>query len=66
MSERRKQQDEAAEATTFFNRGRRYSAEIVKDNEQLRSKIRRLERALRGTTDAGRGRGPQGETVDER
>jgi chemotaxis protein histidine kinase CheA len=47
MGEEREKPDAAEEATTFFNRGRRYSAEIAWDNEHLRSKIRRLEQALR-------------------
>lgn len=54
MSKKPKPEDEAAEVTAFFNRGRRSSIEIVRDNEQLRSKIRKLEQALRVTTDAGR------------
>ena len=57
MSEKSKQQEEAEEAATFFNRGRRYSAEIVRDNEQLRLKILRLELTLRGTTVADRRKG---------
>jgi len=66
MSERRTHPEEAEAASTFFNRGRRCSAEIVRDNEQLRSKIRRLEQALRVTTDAGRRVSPPGEGAGER
>jgi hypothetical protein len=66
MSEKNNQEkDEAAEATAFFNRGRRCSIEIVRDNEQLRSKIRRLEQALRGATETGRRREPPDESADE-
>ena len=54
------------EATTFFNRGRRYATEIMKENDQLRSKIRRLEQALRTANDAAGRRGHPGGSVDER
>ena len=64
MSDDRKEQDGSEEATTFFNRGRRKCAEIVRDNEQLRSKIRRLEQALRGPTDPVR-RKPREGSADE-
>ena len=60
MSERQKHPEEADAASAFFNRGRRCSAEIVRDNEQLRSKIRRLEQALRGAADPGRREPPKG------
>ena len=66
MSDNEKHPDEAEEAATFFNRGRRHSVEIVRDNEQLRSKIRRLEQALRGTTDAGSRSDPPRGNADER
>ena len=63
MSEESKKRDETA--AVFFNRGRRYAVEVVRDNEQLRSKIRRLEQALRKTGDAGSRRRSPGENADE-
>lgn len=65
MTKKREMPDDTEAATTFFNRGRRFVVEIVRDNEHLRSKIRRLEDALRGTTEAGRRRGPQDGSADD-
>jgi hypothetical protein len=66
MDDNKDQSDEAEQTTTFFNRGRRIAAAIVKDNEQLRAKIRRLEKALRGAAGAGSPRVPEGGSPDER
>lgn len=66
MIENRKKPDEAEDVTTYFNRGRRFIAEILRDNEHLRSKIRRLEDARRGKTEAGRRDGSSNGDADER
>jgi tRNA/tmRNA/rRNA uracil-C5-methylase (TrmA/RlmC/RlmD family) len=65
MSDSRKHPEEAEEASTFFNRGKSCNAEIVRDNEQLRLKIRRLEQALRRVADPVR-RPPRDGSADER
>ena len=66
MSKSREPEEEAREATAFFNRGRRYTADIVRENEALRSKIRRLEQTLRGAGGPGPERGTREKDAAER